>query len=263
MLPITQDLIKVNFTKRTNKVNEWIVIHYFGGLGSDESVVNYFDRDATNASAGYALDDDSITQAVLDKDTAWHCGDSGRGTYKDKCFNANSIGIEVRPYKINTSHISASDNDWYFHETTVNNLIDLVIYLMKEHNIPLDHVIRHYDVTAKLCPRPWVGDDINIYYGKTGNQLWNEFKQKLADRLEDEEVIRYNKLSDIPEANGFRETIETLMNAQIIKGDGSDVTGNNDVIDLSHDQVRSLIFEYRGGAFDKKLIAMGMTPAVQ
>jgi len=52
------------------------------------------------------------------------------------------------------------------------------------------------------------------------------------------------------------------MDAQIIKGDGSDQNGNGDVIDLSHDQVRSLVIEYRGGAFDRKLIAMGMKPAV-
>lgn len=44
------------------------------------------------------------------------------------------------------------------------------------------HVVRHYDVTAKACPRPWVGDDINTYYRKTGNTLWNEFKTKLEEK---------------------------------------------------------------------------------
>lgn len=79
---------------------------------------------------------------------------------------------------------------------------------------------------------------------------------------EDEDMVRYEKLEDIPNNFGFRDIIEKLMDAQIIKGDGSDVSGNTDVIDLSHDQVRSLVFEYRGGAFDRKLIAMGMEPAV-
>ena len=78
---------------------------------------------------------------------------------------------------------------------------------------------------------------------------------------EEDEMIRYERLKDIPE--GFRDIIEMLMNAGIIAGDGSDPTGNNDRIDLSHDQVRSLIFEYRGGAFDRKLMAMGMKPAVK
>lgn len=78
---------------------------------------------------------------------------------------------------------------------------------------------------------------------------------------EDEDMVRYERLSDIPE--GFREIIEKLMNAGIIAGDGSDPTGNNDRIDLSHDQVRSLIFEYRGGAFDRKFKQVGLPPVVE
>ena len=80
---------------------------------------------------------------------------------------------------------------------------------------------------------------------------------------EEEEMVRYERLSDIPNEYGFRDIINTLMDAKIINGDGSDPSGNNDVIDLRHDQVRSLVFEYRGGAFDRKLLAMGMQPAVE
>ena len=83
-----------------------------------------------------------------------------------------------------------------------------------------------------------------------------------VEREEENEVERYSTLNDVPNDFGFRDVINTLMDAQIIKGDGSDPDGNNDVIDLSKDQVRSLVFEYRGGAFDRKLISMGMTPAV-
>lgn len=76
-------------------------------------------------------------------------------------------------------------------------------------------------------------------------------------------MVRYERLSNIPNEYGFRDVIETLMNAKIINGDGSDLAGNDDVIDLSHDQVRSLVFEYRGGAFDRKLMAEGLSPAVK
>lgn len=81
------------------------------------------------------------------------------------------------------------------------------------------------------------------------------------DTEEGDDVVRYKYLADIPAK--FRPIIETLMDAGIIQGDGSDPTGNGDVIDLSHDQVRSLVFDYRGGAFDRKLMAAGMKPAVQ
>ena len=77
---------------------------------------------------------------------------------------------------------------------------------------------------------------------------------------EEDNVVRYTYLKDIPDK--FRPTIEKLMDAGIIQGDGSDPTGNGDVIDLSHDQVRTLVFDYRGGAFDRKLMACGMAPAV-
>ena len=70
-------------------------------------------------------------------------------------------------------------------------------------------------------------------------------------------MVRYERLEDIPNDNGFRDVIRTLMNVGIILGDG------NGIIDLSNEQVRSLIFEYRGGAFDRKLIDMGMAPVVQ
>lgn len=78
---------------------------------------------------------------------------------------------------------------------------------------------------------------------------------------EEETVVRYTHLSDIPAK--FQPVIEALMNADIIQGDGSDPNGNGDVIDLSHDQVRTLVFAYRGGAFDARLKAAGLKPAVE
>lgn len=178
-MKIKQDLISVNYTKASNRKIDWIVIHYFGSFGSDEAVVNYFDRSGVYASAHYTLDGDSITQAVLDKDIAWHCGDKGIGEYKKLCDNNNSIGIEVQPTKIYKSTMNASDPDWYFEPEVIDNLTWLVSELMVLHDIDADHVIRHYDVTGKLCPRPFVGRDLNSYYKRTGDQVWNDFKNEL------------------------------------------------------------------------------------
>lgn len=80
------------------------------------------------------------------------------------------------------------------------------------------------------------------------------------EEKEDEDVVTYKYLKDVPEK--FRPTIDQLMTAGIIQGDGSDPTGNGDVINLTHEQVRTLIFVYRGGGFDAKLRAAGLTPAV-
>lgn len=82
-----------------------------------------------------------------------------------------------------------------------------------------------------------------------------------AEKIEeDDQVITYEKLKDVPEK--FQPIIDQLMTAGIIQGDGSDATGNGDVINLTHEQVRTLVFIYRGGGFDRKLMAAGMEPAV-
>lgn len=184
---IKKQLLTRNFEKAKGRKIEWIVLHYFGSLGTDEGVANYLNRPNINASAHYALDGDSITQLVLDENIAWHCGDKGIGSLKSACNNANSIGIEIKPSKLSSKTMNASDKDWYFEDKVLDNVRWLVLYLMNEHGIDLDHVIRHHDVTGKLCPRPFVGRDVNEYYKKTGDQMWNEFKRTLEG---DDEVTQ-------------------------------------------------------------------------
>ena len=76
----------------------------------------------------------------------------------------------------------------------------------------------------------------------------------------EDKPMTYKYLKDIPEK--FRPIINDLMTAGIIQGDGSDPAGNGDVINLTHEQVRTLVFVYRGGGFDRQLIAKGLSPAV-
>lgn len=71
----------------------------------------------------------------------------------------------------------------------------------------------------------------------------------LEERVEDVMIVpRYEKLKDIPEKE-FRDVVEKLMNKGIIKGDGSDKTGNDDVIDLSRDMVRMFVMNFRAGIY--------------
>ena len=190
-LTIKKILTSYNFSDRndTRRI-KYIVIHYFGSLGSALSVANYFAGAYRGASAHYSLDDgETVYQCVEDEDVAWHCGTSGK-YYHPYCRNSNSIGIEVRPYKIDTSRSSiSSDTDWYFHDKTIDNLVELTKVLMKKYGVDADHVIRHYDVTHKLCPRPYVGDDVNDYYLVSGNKMWAKFKTRLtAEESEDDDM---------------------------------------------------------------------------
>lgn len=81
----------------------------------------------------------------------------------------------------------------------------------------------------------------------------------VTEKKEDKNMT-YQYLKDVPEK--FRPVIEKLMTAGIIQGDGSDPTGNGDVISLTHEQVRTLVFVYRGGGFDARLREAGIPPAV-
>ena len=77
----------------------------------------------------------------------------------------------------------------------------------------------------------------------------------------EDKPMTYKYLKDVPEK--FRPIINDLMTAGIIQGDGSDPTGNGDMINLTHEQVRTLVFVYRGGGFDKRLTSCGLEPTVK
>lgn len=155
---------KSNYGNIRNLSNiKYIVVHYTANDGdTDEANANYFQNKLANpASAHYFVDDDSVTQSVPDNYVAYHCGTTGK--YYHTCRNATSIGVELCDTIKNGKHDVS--------ELTKNNAIELIKSLMKKYNIPIENVIRHYDVTHKLCPLFWV-NDIND---------WNNFKNRLTD----------------------------------------------------------------------------------
>lgn len=171
-MEIKQLLTKTNYKKGFFKKNNWIVLHYTANNG-DTAFNNcrYFEKEYRGASANYFVDENEIYQCVKDTDVAWHVGAK---VYFNECRNTNSIGIEM---------CSRQDKDgkYYFKEKTIQNAIELTKYLMDEYDIDIDHVVRHYDVTRKLCPWPWVEDE----------SQWLEFKKNLVEEtIEDERPIR-------------------------------------------------------------------------
>lgn len=182
---VKKNLTKINRTKVRGRRNiKYLVIHYYGALGTAYGNTIYFKDVNRDSSAHYFVDEKpDVWQVVEDNDIAWHSGGPGNGAYKGIATNANSLSIEMRPDKINKKSMKASDKDWYFHPKTVDNTIKLAVQLMKKYNIPMTHVIRHYDVTNKYCPRPFMGADINAHYGKTGNAMWYDFRLKLQNAL--------------------------------------------------------------------------------
>ena len=153
-----------NFTMSRKQKIQFLVIHYTANNGDTAwGNCNYFKSSNRNASAHYFVDENEVWQSVEDDNTAWHCGSNGK-YYHNKCRNYNAIGIELCSEK-------DSKGKFYFNKETVANAINLVKYLMKKYNIPIENVVRHYDVTHKNCPAPFV-NDVNE---------WNNFKDKLKE----------------------------------------------------------------------------------
>lgn len=128
-----------HMTRGRSRTVDRIVVHFTATLASARNNATYFARnEGQGASAHYFIDDitPEIYQSVAEGDTAWHAGDWQ--------MNCRAIGIEV---------VSAGED---FSATEVEKLGWLVRKLMAKYGIGASGVIRHYDVTGKLCPAPYV-----------------------------------------------------------------------------------------------------------
>ena len=200
---------------RASKV-KYLVIHYTAGRNDTaENNGQYFAREQVGASAHYFVDENTVVQSVPDEYVAWHCG--GNVYYHDKCRNSNSIGIEICT--------KYQDGQYSFAPDAVARAQELTRQLMKKYDIPVDRVIRHWDVTHKACPAPFVG---------AGQTAWEEFKGGL---------IMYQKFENVPD--WAKPTVEKLVDKGWLTGDGN---GN---LNLTNDMVRMLVILDRAGNFGK------------
>ena len=164
---------------RTQPVR-YIVLHYTANNGDTaRNNCDYYHRvGGLQASAHYFCDEYGVMQSVRECDTAWHCGaEAGRRYWHPACRNGNSIGIEMCSRK-------RADGSYYIKPETVANAAALAREIMQRYGIDTDHVLRHYDVTGKRCPMPWVDDPAQ----------WAAFKDMLMpERQNDEEDAHQNR----------------------------------------------------------------------
>lgn len=172
MVNIKQDLaLRANYGGARQKSDiKYIVVHYTANDGdSDEGNATFFKNGYRGASAHYFVDDDSITRSVPDLHKAWSvgggkwddCAKTGGGKFFGKASNANTLNIEMCD--------ALKDGNVMVTAQTRANTIDLVVAKMREYNINLDHVIRHFDVNGKHCP---------AYY--MDETAWGNFKLDVA-----------------------------------------------------------------------------------
>lgn len=159
---IGQYLTKVNYREanRTAEDIKYITVHYTAVPGDTAyGECSAFYNTYRAASAQYFVDEKSVWQCVKDKDVSWHVGNNVY--YHDEARNENTIGIEMCCRKVNTSTMSAYDKDWYFLGGTLENSANLARGLMMKYGVPIQNVIRHSDVTRKVCPAMFVWDYSN------------------------------------------------------------------------------------------------------
>lgn len=178
--------------RRGNPIS-FIVIHYLGVPNADNPCLY-----GGGYGGHYNIERNGQIYYAADPRTAvvWHCGGglqgSGGHTFHGICTNYNSIGIECGVAAATTSKDLDGDSGlWYFTEQTQESLVYLVSKLMDEYNIPFDHVIRHYDVTGKICPNPYVKNN-NFKTSWT----WTQFKDNLK---------QYRKNGTITLPNGSKQ----------------------------------------------------------
>ena len=199
MIPIQKKITLVNRTLATSRKIEWIVIHYVGAVSTAENNVNYFYDKNVGKSAHYFIDENEIWQCVEEKDMSWHCGAE---VYYNECRNSNSIGIEMCCKR-------DENGELYVDATTIQNTIYLVRDIMKKYAINIENVVRHYDVTRKVCPVPFVEEE----------SLWIRFKR----RLEVMEITDVNEALKYLEEKGrvtsreyWEKTIDCVKNQEFV-----------------------------------------------
>ena len=172
---------------RNKSDKKYIVVHYLGVCGQNSELWdNGYGATFTifwNGDVYYTADYTAVT---------WQCGGEIQGESRDgsgvaphrfyrQCTNYNSVSIETCVKRTDGKY-EGDDNDdkWYFTEESQESLVWAVSKMMDDLDIPIDRVIRHFDVTGKICPNPYVKNN-KLH----GNWTWEEFKANLAQYRKD------------------------------------------------------------------------------
>lgn len=215
--------------KRQLRAIKAIVFHYTANTGKTATAkgnARYFaaGSEGRKASAHYCVDEGTTVYECVPLDTvAWSVGDGSGGSMGKLVNNYNSVSIEM------VSHTDEHGKYYIPKETMVNAAR---LYWQLRAQLPgVQYTVRHYDVSGKLCPEPLIDET-----------KWAEFK----NLLEEVNEMRYEKLGDVDNAT-YRATLDKLVRKGLLNGKGGE--GEDLLLDLSEDTVRTLVILDRAGSF--------------
>jgi N-acetylmuramoyl-L-alanine amidase CwlA len=155
---IKQEIIQVDGASRTGHKTRRIkniVVHYVGNPGTTaQENRDYFDSAQSTVSSHFVVGiDGEIIQCIpLSEQSA---ASNNR--------NIDTISIEV----------CHPDETGEFSIPAYNATVKLCVWLCQEFGLNQEDIIRHYDVTGKLCPKYYVAHP----------DAWIQFKEYVKERL--------------------------------------------------------------------------------
>ena len=207
---------------RNGHVIDTITIHCAAAQAAVETLGSLFQT--KQASANYGIGADGrVGMYVEEKDRSWctsnNANDARAVTIEVACDNRHPYAVKDAVYKKLIALVA---------DVCKRNGIAKLVWSTDKYD-RMNHkggcnMTVHRDYENKACPGQWL-------YERHG-QIAAEVNKRLT---EDEEMVRWNKIEDVPEGF-YRDTVRQLMQDGIIKGKGGGV------IDLTEDMLRVMIF---------------------
>ena len=222
----------VNYTQisphrgsRNGHAIDTITIHCAAAQAAVETLGRLFQT--KQASANYGIGADGrVGMYVEEKDRSWctsnNANDARAVTIEVACDNRHPYAVKDAVYKKLIALVA---------DVCKRNGIAKLVWSTDKYD-RMNHkggcnMTVHRDYENKACPGQWL-------YERHG-QIAAEVNKRLT---EDEEMVRWNKIEDVPEGF-YRDTVKQLMQDGIIKGKG------DGVIDLTEDMLRVTIYNKR------------------
>ncbi len=148
-MEINKLLTPYNYSNGELSRIKYIVIHYVGALGGAEANCKYYASQYVGASAHYFVGFSEKSGSPLKTKTS-------HGTAEPKPISIRNAATATALVSSCVSETKAASptqaETGTFEDATVASAKKLTKQLMEQYGVKEDHVIRHYDVTGKICP---------------------------------------------------------------------------------------------------------------